>query len=340
MIEENPGLTAIPARIVAQISFYETLIVSFHSITQIPQELPLKLPHLVHLNLNFNRLASLPESFGMLIHLEVLELSYNALSKLPNSFSLLKSLQKLDLSNNKLRIFRDDIGQLHKLKKLNVSNNFLEKLPLSLCLIDNLEVLVCLNNRMVTPPQEICDDGLVGIRQYFLNKGDGLSSPLREQMDNVFPRVRKSDAFTHPNLNTAMTQYNEMQSQCYNMKVKVKTPLLPPPSATIFPPDVLANKMIGCIYGAAIGSALGVSTDFLSKNECEFYYDKDELSYSDVIIDVHRNGLKKGRWANAFDQMVCLQGIVNLITDTTVTIIYLGSKRAFMILNTYSFVFW
>ena len=305
VIEENPGLTEIPARIFAQISFYETLIVSFHCIRQIPQELPLQLPHLVHLNLNFNRITSLPESFGMLIHLEVLELSHNVLSKLPSSFSLLKSLRKLDLSNNELRTLRDSIGKLQKLKKLNVNNNLLEQIPLSLCLIDSLEVVVCLNNHLITPPQEVCNEGLAGIRQYF-KKENRLPSPPREDTVNIFPRVRKNDAFTHPNLNTAMTQYNEMQSQSFNMKMKVKTPLLPPSLATVFPPDELGNKIIGCIYGAAIGSALGVSTDFLSKNECAFYYDKDQFSYRDIINDVHRNSLERGCWAHSFGQMVSI----------------------------------
>ena len=305
MIEENPGLTEIPARIFAQISFYETLIVSFHCITHIPQELPLQLPHLVHLNLNFNKITSLPESFGMLIHLEVLELSHNALSKLPNSFSLLKSLQKLDLSNNMLKSLRDNIGDLQKLKKLNVNNNLLEQIPLSLCEINSLVVLVCLNNNLMIPPQDVCNEGLVAIRQYF-KKENMLLSPSHEDMVNIFPRARKNDAFTHPNLNTAMTQYNELQSQSFNMKVKVKTPLLPPSTATVFPPDELANKIIGCIYGAAIGSAMGISTNFLSKNECAFYYDKKELDYCDIINDVHRSKLKKGCWGNSFEQLVSI----------------------------------
>ena len=310
MIKENPGLTEVPARIFAQISFYETLIVSFHCITQIPQELPLQLPHLVHLNLNYNRITSLPESFGMLIHLEILELSHNVLSKLPSSFPLLKSLLKLDLSNNRLKTLRDDMGKLQKLKKLNVNNNLLEQIPFSLCLIDSLDVVVCLNNCLMLPPQEICNEGLSAIRQYF-KKENMLPSPTQKSVVNIFPRVRKNDAFTHPNLNTAMTQYNEMQSQSFNMKVKVKTPLLLPTMATVFPPDEIANKIIGCIYGAAIGSAMGVLSDFLSKNECAFYYDKEQLDYSDIINDVYRNNLKKGCWSHSFDQMVSMIPIKN-----------------------------
>ena len=303
VVEENPGLVEIPSRLFAHISFYETLIVSFHCITQIPQELSLQLPHLVHLNLNFNRITSLPESFGMLIHLEVLELSHNLLSKLPNSFSLLKSLQKLDLSNNKLRILPDDVNNLRKLKKLNLNNNLLEQIPLSLCLIDSLEVVVCLNNRITKPHQDICDKGLASIKQYFETE-NALPLPRREDSVNIFPRVRKGDAFTHPNLNTAMKQYYETQTQSFHMKVKVKTPLIPPSMATRFPPDELSNKIIGCIYGAAIGSALGHSTDFLSKSECAFYYDKEQFNYGDIINDIHRNNSRKGCWTHSFDQMV------------------------------------
>ena len=300
----------IPSRIFAQVSFYETLIVAFHCIARIPQQLPMQLPHLVHLNLNFNRIKNLPESFGLLIHLEILEISHNLLTNLPNSFSLLKCLKKLDVSSNKLRKnFHEDIGKLSQLKKLNVTNNELESLPLSLCTIDNLEVVVALHNQLIVPPQDICDKGLQSIKEYFA-KENPMSSASHEPVVNLFPRVRKGEVFSHPNLNTAMMQYNQMQSESYNMKVKVKIPLLPPSTATTLPPDELCDKIIGCIYGAAIGNVIGLCTDLMSKDECEFYYDKGSISYEDMIKDIHRNQWEKGCWTHAFDQMVS-----NLITE-------------------------
>ena len=285
---------------------------AFHCITHIPRELPMQLPHLVHLNLNFNRITNLPESFGLLIHLKILEISHNFLTNLPSSFTLLKSLEKVDLSSNKLKTLCEDIGKCSRLKKLNVTNNQLESLPRSLCSICTLEVVVVLRNRLTCPPQNVCDRGLPSIKEFFA-EDKPRPLPSHGPVVNVFPRVRNSDVFSHSNLNTAVMQYSQMQSQSFNMKAKVKTPLLPPSSATSFPADVLSDKIVGCIYGAAIGNAIGLCTDLMSEDECAFYYDKESISYEDIITDVHRNMWKKGCWTHAFDQMVSNETLASRI---------------------------
>ena len=62
----------------------------------------------------------------------------------------------------------------------------------------------------------------------------------------------------------------------------------------------------GVIYGAAIGDAIGIATENLRPDECQFYYDPNTLTYSDIIRDEHRTRWRPGDWTVEFDQMVCL----------------------------------
>ena len=60
----------------------------------------------------------------------------------------------------------------------------------------------------------------------------------------------------------------------------------------------------GFIYGAAIGDAIGIATENLSVDECNFHYDRDTLAYTDIIRDQHRVRWRRGDWTVHFDQMV------------------------------------
>ena len=37
---------------------------------------------------------------------------------------------------------------------------------------------------------------------------------------------------------------------------------------------MITNKMLGCLYGQAIGDALGLGTEFMSKEQVGLYYPK------------------------------------------------------------------
>lgn len=58
------------------------------------------------------------------------------------------------------------------------------------------------------------------------------------------------------------------------------------------------------LYGAAIGDALGIATELMRADECEFYYDPDTLNYENIVRDEHRVKWKIGDWTTNFDQMV------------------------------------
>ncbi len=68
----------------------------------------------------------------------------------------------------------------------------------------------------------------------------------------------------------------------------------------------IIDKIKGVIFGQAIGDALGLATEFMSKEEVENHYPNGIQSYSDCIIDNHRSRWKTGDWTDDTDQMLCI----------------------------------
>jgi len=70
------------------------------------------------------------------------------------------------------------------------------------------------------------------------------------------------------------------------------------------PPD-LADKIVGLIYGQAVGDTVGLATEFLDKEKAQYYYPNKVIDYNDYVLDRHRC-----KWANK-------QGVVADWTDDT-----------------------
>ncbi|XP_038061328.1 uncharacterized protein LOC119732034 [Patiria miniata] len=305
--EDIPGaLTALPWELVDSISLYEHLDVSFNLLRWLPPELPMRLPHLAYLDLSHNRLSALPESFALLFHLRTLLLNHNALQALPESFVNLVKLERLDLSHNALERLPEGMGRMETLKKLNLSDNFLTKLPYSLGQSYSLDVILASNNRCVVPPQSICNEGSESVLRYLRKQcKNGVSTTKGTDQGNVFKRTRGDvlqSAVSNPH--SARAQYLQQQTETTNTTSRIRTPLRPPLNATTLEADELRDKIVGLLYGAAIGDALGLSTAHMSPDECRFHYDEGALQYNDIIIDKYRLQWKKGDWTTPFDQMV------------------------------------
>ncbi len=75
--------------------------------------------------------------------------------------------------------------------------------------------------------------------------------------------------------------------------------------------------MLGCLYGQAIGDALGLGSEFMSKDEVRRNYPDGLSRYDQIIQDGHRSRWKKGAWTDDTDMMLCIMaafedGIFNL----------------------------
>lgn len=72
------------------------------------------------------------------------------------------------------------------------------------------------------------------------------------------------------------------------------------------------DKIKGLIFGQAIGDALGLATEFMTKEEVLHIYPQGVSSYQDIIQDRHRSLWQKGAWTDDTDMMLCiLESIIN-----------------------------
>lgn len=70
--------------------------------------------------------------------------------------------------------------------------------------------------------------------------------------------------------------------------------------------EEIYDRMMGCLYGQAIGDALGLGTEFMSFDEVRRYYPKGLSEYGQIIQDLHRRRWPKGAWTDDTDMMLCL----------------------------------
>lgn len=240
-------LTEIPWSIRDAVSLYEKMDISFNAIPELPVELPLRLPHLSYLNLSYNTITVLPESFGLLFHLNVVLLNNNKLKSLPTSFTHLVKLERLDLSHNTLRELPEEFGKMESLSKLNVCNNKLKYLPLSLGTSQTLTILLARNNRLLTPPQSVCNEGSAATIKYLQKQSPKGIVPITSKV-NVFPRVRGNQLQTSvSNLHSAQAQYVQTQTHTSNTASRIRTPLLPPLGSSKLDASDLRDRILGKI---------------------------------------------------------------------------------------------
>lgn len=67
-----------------------------------------------------------------------------------------------------------------------------------------------------------------------------------------------------------------------------------------------ADKIRGCIYGQAIGDALGLGTEFMTRSEVKKHYPSGLKEYYQIIMDYHRGRFVRGRWTDDTDMSICI----------------------------------
>ena len=69
---------------------------------------------------------------------------------------------------------------------------------------------------------------------------------------------------------------------------------------------MINDKIRGVIFGQAIGDALGLGTEYMTKKEVNRYYPNGLAYYDQIIQDYHRKRWAKRAWTDETDMMLCL----------------------------------
>ena len=64
--------------------------------------------------------------------------------------------------------------------------------------------------------------------------------------------------------------------------------------------------MLGCLYGQAVGDALGLGSEFMSKDEVTKNYPGGLTSYGQIVQDSFRRQWERGAWTDDTDMMLCI----------------------------------
>jgi hypothetical protein len=124
----------------------ERLQLDINKLTSLPAEICL-LRNLTHLYLSHNKLSTLPAEIGQLKKLTKLLLTDNQITSLPEQFCQLENLRDLNLPYNQLTSLPGQIGQLKNLEDLCLANNYLVSIPEQIGLLQNLTRLNLSSNQ-------------------------------------------------------------------------------------------------------------------------------------------------------------------------------------------------
>jgi ADP-ribosylglycohydrolase len=72
--------------------------------------------------------------------------------------------------------------------------------------------------------------------------------------------------------------------------------------------EQLLDRILGVIYGNALGDAIGLSTEFMSKEGALFNYDLP-IDFNSFVDDRHRSKWIPGDWTDDTDQMILIMQV-------------------------------
>ena len=90
------------------------------------------------------------------------------------------------------------------------------------------------------------------------------------------------------------------------------------------------DKLKGVLFGQAIGDALGLGTEFMTKEEVHKYYPDGLNDYSQIIQDYHRLRWKRGDWTDDTEMMLCIVKSIIENKEVNLTDIAQNFKRWFL----------
>ena len=72
--------------------------------------------------------------------------------------------------------------------------------------------------------------------------------------------------------------------------------------------EQLLDRILGIIYGNALGDAVGLSTEFMSKEGALFHYNLP-IDFNSFVDDRHRSKFTLGDWTDDTDQMITIMQV-------------------------------
>ena len=122
------GLTELSEEVPLKMNTLEVISLACNNLTKLPHNF-VNLTKLKKLNLLKNQLAELPARIGALSHtLITLDIANNQLTRLPLTFAALRLMTVVNLECNKLTVLPENLDNLVACKYLNVNNNCLVRL--------------------------------------------------------------------------------------------------------------------------------------------------------------------------------------------------------------------
>lgn len=249
----------------------------------------------LHLDLSFNRLGHSPLSFErkqaeavqrqLLDHVTTLDLSHNRLT----TFDwLLTRLKKLYLRGNKLtEIPPTVIKMASQLEELDLSFNEITSLDAlvsaseTFVVLKRLGIAHCKLKRIV--PEEEQDRKLL---ESLISKLDVFHFEFNDELDNATEQeqwVKK------------VLDLREPQQHIQDQEAKI----IPSPS-------LLHDAIRGCLYGQAVGDAIGLATEFMNKKEATMLYGVAPIEYNNFFRDRHRFRWVQGDFTDDTDQLLLI----------------------------------
>lgn len=70
--------------------------------------------------------------------------------------------------------------------------------------------------------------------------------------------------------------------------------------------EIIKERFLGALFGQAVGDALGLSTEFMSKQEVDRFYPNGIEDYSQIVQDDYRRRWQRGDWTDDTDMMLCI----------------------------------
>lgn len=86
----------------------------------------------------------------------------------------------------------------------------------------------------------------------------------------------------------------------------------------------IRNGIEGTLFGQAIGDALGLGSEFMSKEDVTKNYPKGLTDYAQIVQDEHRCRWQRGDWTDDTDMMLCIANAI--IEDKGVSLLSIAKN--------------